>query len=153
MGSVFATHTKTRHFRNFAVLVGMCAVVAGGLLAARSVRAPLMAALRDAVESPSVPAVAPTETIFPQPRKIDWDGIVFGVLVGGRGLAVRREDTGEMFQAYAADGQTMSVTSGPVRIKGRWTGISCAYQHIVFSDTCTPTVDIDALEILPVTLE
>lgn len=153
MSSVFATRTKTRHFRNLAVLVGVCAIVAGGALTGRRVRVPLMAALRDAITSPSVIATAPAETIFPQPREIDWEGAVFGVLAGARGLAIRREDTGGMFQAYGANGQTMSITSGPVRISGRWTGISCAYQQTVFSGQCTPTVDIDDLEILPITLE
>ena len=153
MGSVFATHTKTRHFRNLAVLVGVCAIVAGGALAGRSVREPLMAAIRDAVTSPSATVTAPAETVFPQPRAIDWEGAVFGVLAGGSGLAVRRADSGEMFQAYGDEAQIASVSYAPVRIIGRWTGISCAYQQTVFSGQCTPTVDIDDLEILSITLE
>ena len=112
-----------------------------------------MAAIRDAVVSPSVPVTEPAETIFPQPREVEWDGVVFGILAGGRGLAVRRADTGELFQAYVAGEQTASVSYGPVHITGRWTGISCAYQQAVFGGQCTPTVEIDALEILPIVLE
>lgn len=150
MSSVFATHTRTRHFRNFAVLAGLCAIVAGGALAGRAVRVPLIATLRDAVSSPSVSVITPTETVFPQPRAIDWEGVIFGVFAGGEGLAIKRTDTGEMFQAYGA---VSSVSYGPVRLAGRWIGISCAYQHTVFGGQCTPIVEIDALEILPITLE
>jgi len=149
--TVFGTHTKTRHVRNLFILVGLCAIVAGGAFAARSVREPLMAAIRDAIASPSSPA--PLETVFPQPRMVDWEGVVFGVLAGGEGLAIKRTDTGELFQAYGTQEQTASASYGPVHITGRWTGISCAYQQTVFSGQCTPTVEIDALEILPIVLQ
>lgn len=135
------------------MLGGLCAVVAGGVLSARSAREPLMAAIRDAVSSPSIPVATSAEMAFPQPREIDWEGVVFGVVAGGRGLAVRRDDTGELFQAHMPDEQIASISSGPVRIKGRWTGISCAYRQTVFGGQCTPTIDIDDLEILPITLE
>ena len=152
--SVFATHIKTRHVRNLAILVAVSAVATGGVLFGLVASVPLTAALRDAVSLVSPPpASVSTETVFPQPRSIDWEGVVFGILAGGRGLAVRRADTGEMFQAYGVDGQTASVSYVPVRIRGRWTGISCAYEQTVFGGQCTPTVDIDVLEILPITLE
>jgi hypothetical protein len=151
--SVFATQKKTSHARTVAILIAVCAVVAGSVLVGRMIEVPLTAALRDAAGfSPVIPAETPSETVFPKPRVIDWEGTVFGILAGGNGLAIKRPDGG-MFQAYMAEGRTSSVSQGPVHIKGRWTGTSCAYQNTVFSGQCTPTVEIDALEILPISLE
>lgn len=151
---VFITRTKTRHVRNAAVFVAICATVAGSVLVGRLLQAPLTATFYDAVtpESNTTP-VAPTETTFPHPREIDWEGIVFGSLMGGRGLAIRRSDTGTLFQAYMADDRISSVSEGRVRIRGQWTGTSCAYEQTLFKGQCTPTVDIDVLEILPISLE
>ena len=146
--SVFATHTKTRHVRTIGILIGLCAVIAGGAFAGSAVRGVLTAAIGDVVVVPS-PSAMPTETVFPQSRDIEWEGIIVGTLAGGRGLAIQREDTGELFQAYMPDNTTASVSKGPVNIKGTWTGISCAYQQTVFNGRCTPSVDIHALEILP----
>lgn len=152
--SVFATRIKTKHVRNLTILVALCAIVIGVTLSSQIVLSPLMATIRNAVVSPTpFPHAVPKETVFPQPRAIDWEGMIVGVLAGGKGLAIERTHTGEMFQAYGAQGQIASVSEGLVRVIGRWTGISCAYQQTVFGGRCTPTVDFDVLEILPITLE
>lgn len=151
--SVFATHTKT-HFRDFLVFAAFCALVFGMVLGGRALKTPLTAALYEAAALQTVTPVPPlTETIFSEPIAIEWEGVVFGVLAGGRGLAVTRNDTGEMFQAYSDNAQYSDVEYGPVLIRGRWTGISCAYQNTVFLRQCVPTVDIVDFEILPITLE
>lgn len=111
---------------------------AGVVLGSMEVRAPMTASELD--------AIAPVETVFPQPQAIAWDGAVFGILAGGEGLAVRMLDTGREFQVYAPDNQLASVSEGTIRIRGNWTGISCAYANTVFSGRCTPTVDIVILE-------
>jgi hypothetical protein len=153
--SVFDSHAETHHVRNSLLALGLCAVVAAGMFAALGAGAPLTAALRDSFGSPEPsPSVTPAETTFPQPRDVEWNGVVVGILAGGGGIAVRTVATGEMFQAYFKEGQTSSVSEHqPVLIRGRWTGISCAYRETVFKGQCTPTVDIDALEILPITFE
>lgn len=151
--SVFATHTKT-HFRDFMVFAVLCATVAGVVLGGRALKTPLTAALYEAAALQPVTPVPPlTETIFSEPIAVRWEGVVFGVLAGGSGLAVTRSDTGEMFQAYSDDAQYSDVEYGPVRISGRWTGISCAYQNTVFLRQCVPTVDIVDFEILPISLQ
>lgn len=151
--SVFSTGTKTQHFKHFAAVLLLCAAVFASVRAGRAVIGPLTATLRNGMRTVPLSETPPTETVFPQPRAIDWEGVVFGVLAGGEGLAVKRSGSGELFQAYFAQGQTASVSEGPIHITGHWTGISCAYEETVFKRTCTPTVDIDALEILPVALQ
>ena len=152
--SVFASHPKTNHVRNAVIVMALCVIITGAVLAVQAIRVPLTAAIREALGTPTIePTASPEETVFPQPRDVDWDGVVFAVLGGGNGFAVRRVSTGEMFQAYLPEGQTSSVSYQPVRIRGRWTGISCAYRQTLFNNVCTPTVDIDALEILPIMFE
>jgi hypothetical protein len=151
--TVFATHKNTHHRRNVAALLGVAALVVAGAISSQALRAPLTAALQDAMVGQQASKAQPTETVFPQSRTVEWEGVGFSVLAGGRGLAVRRADTGELFQAYGAEDVLASFSYGPVRVRGRWTGISCAYQQTLFEGQCTPTVDIYVLEILPIALE
>ena len=151
--SVFITNKETQHFRNFVIVFAVCATIGGSVLVGRMIGSPLTATLLHVagVATP-VATEPPSETVFPTPRVITWDGTVFGILAGGEGLAVRRSD-GVLFQAYEAEGQIASVSEGPIRITGRWTGTSCAYQNTVFGGRCTPSVEIDSLEVLPISLQ
>jgi hypothetical protein len=118
------------------IVVTVASVVLGSIEA----RAPMTASELD--------ALVPVETAFPEPQTITWEGEVFGVLMSGQGIAVRMRDTGVEFQAYMPEGESTSIAKGRVRIRGTWTGISCAYAYAMFSGTCTPTVDIDELVII-----
>lgn len=120
----------------FAAIIAV--TVAGVLLGSIDARAPMTALELD--------AIAPTETVFPKPQAVVWDGVVFGVLAGGEGLAVRMLDTSREFQAYMPGDTLASPSEGSVRVTGRWTGISCSYANTVFSGHCTPTVDIQMIE-------
>ena len=93
--------------------------------------------------------IAPMETVFPVAQDIDWQGRIFAVLSGGRGVAVQRTDGGQLFQAYFSDDNRASVSYGAVRVRGRLTGISCAYAQTIFSGRCTPSVDIVEMSVLP----
>ena len=117
------------------MLMIVAVVAVGIMLGTFQARAPMTASELD--------AFAPTETVFPEPQQIDWTGQVFGIFAGGEGLAVRLDGTGREFQAYMKPGVLSSVPYGPVRIKGNWTGISCAYANTVFSGKCTPMVEVD----------
>lgn len=116
-----------------AVIIIVTAV--GVMLGSLEARAPMTASELD--------AITPRETVFPQPQDIDWSGQVFGIFAGGEGLAVRRDGTGQEFQAYMQPGVLSSIPYGPVRIRGQWIGISCAYAYTVFSGRCTPTIEVD----------
>jgi hypothetical protein len=121
--------------RSMLMIVAVVAV--GIMLGTFQARAPMTASELD--------AVIPTETVFSTPQDIDWTGQVFGIFAGGEGLAVRQDGTDREFQAYMKPGVLSSVPYGPVRIKGAWTGISCAYANTVFSGHCTPTVDVTSV--------
>ena len=132
------------------VIVAVLVVVAGSAYLMHAMRAPLTASGLSAV----VPAVSsatpvPTETVFAQPRLVNFEGVVFGVLAGGRGLAVRRYD-GQQVQLYAVGSASFTITGGPVHVIGAWSGISCAYANTVFNGLCTPIIDVTSIEQLPV---
>lgn len=81
---------------------------------------------------------------FRRSDTVEWQGNIIGVLVGGEGLAIRR-DTGELFQAYMPVGVVASVSDGIVRIRGRLNGTSCAYANTVFAGTCVSVVDVESI--------
>ena len=75
------------------------------------------------------------------------------ILAGGQGIAVRLHGARGYIQAYAPSGQTVSVSEGPVRIRGMLQSIDCSYVNTLFDGQCTPTVLIQSIEQLPITLQ
>lgn len=150
--SVFAFHVRPRYGRVFGTLLLFAILVTGSVFLGRAIQGPLTATqLHSFGASPS-----PTEiraTVFPEPQQIVWEGVIQGVFAGGQGLAIRRSDTGALFQAYLPMGEIASVTEGPVRISGRYTEISCAYAESAFGGACTSLVEIESLEVLSIELE
>jgi hypothetical protein len=150
--SVFATYARPRYGRFLGVLVAVAAVVAGTVYFGNAIRAPLTASQLDAV-APSFTPVVARETVFPEPRAFDGEGVVLTLLAGGQGIAVRMSGAQGYAQAYMPSGETVSVTEGPVRIRGAWTGIDCSYANTLFDGQCTPTIRIESLEQLPIQLQ
>lgn len=107
-----------------------------------------IATLSDALPTPSA-SVAVT---FDAPQQVRWQGVIIGMLAGGRGIALQRlpaDAEHPFFEAYFA-GTPASMSAGPVVIEGRWVGMSCAYAHSLFSGRCVPELDIEAIATLPV---
>jgi len=147
--SVFATHGRPGIGRALGAWAAFVVVVAGSVYFGHALRTSLTASQLHALLPTQTPVPLAQETVFPEPQDIQWDGYIFGVLVGGQGVAVHRDD-GQLFQAYMLDGSQVPFTEGSVHIEGRWTGISCAYAATLFNGGCTPTVDIGSIVQLPV---
>lgn len=89
-------------------------------------------------------ALSPTASVsLPQP--IEWSGHISRIFVSGEGLEIiSSASPGGVFQAYMPRDQTSPVTEGSARIKGLWTGFTCAYggDH----GRCVPEVDIEEIK-------
>lgn len=149
--SVFAFNHRPTYGRFLGVLVAVAAVVAGTVYFGNAIREPLTASQLDVIVPSFTPVVA-RETIFPEPRAFDDDGVILTQLAGGQGVAVRLSGAQGYAQAYMPTGETVSVTEGRVRIRGSWTGIDCSYANSLFDGQCTPTILIESLEPLPIQL-
>jgi hypothetical protein len=145
------SETRSSGFRSAGIVLAMIAVVAGTLYFGRVIRAPLTASQADVI-APLPKSDLPRETVFAEPEFVSWTAVIEGVLAGGEGLALKRTDTGDRFQAYFAANATRSVPEGPVELTGLLTGISCAYAETVFGGQCVPSVEIERLEPVPIML-
>ncbi len=150
--SVFGTHTSPSYLRTLGILVAVGAVVVGTVHFGGILRGSLTASQLNAVRSPT-PSDAAVETVFPSPRPIEVQGYIIGILAGGEGIAIRRNDNNQFMQAYFPEGQISSISDGPVLIRGQLTGISCAYALTLFGGLCTPTIDISAITAMPIVLQ
>ena len=147
---MFATHPRPEYGRQLGVLFAVAAVVAGTIYFGRAIRDPLTASQLD-VTIPSIQPVLPRETTFSEPRVFDGEGTIITMLAGGFGVAVRLNRDRGFIQAYMPSGQTMPFTEGLVRIRGRWTEVSCAYATSLFGGSCVPSIEIETIE--PLTIE
>lgn len=150
--SVFSSHSQPSYRSAFGALLILGVLVSGTIYFGGVIRVPLTASQLQAVESGDVSPVVATETVFPEPTDFDEEGIVKASLAGGQGIAIELNGAKGYIQAYTADGSQVSVTEGPVHVRGKMTEISCAYVNTLFNGQCTPTVIIDVLEALPIRL-
>lgn len=76
-----------------------------------------------------------------------WEGKVFGTMESGQAFALRGTgDSPELFYAWFSSMPAASL-DGTVRLSGRNTGMTCAYQNTVFDGRCVPEFLIQ--EVLP----
>ena len=132
-------------------LVAVIAMVAGLAFWQGHAVGPRQAVGLQALISPSI-SILPTETEFPLPTPIEWEGYIDRMFVSGAGVeVVSRAAPGEAFQAYMTDGQISPVTSGPVAVQGLWRGWTCAYGG--YGGHCVPEVDIQSISQRPIMRE
>ncbi len=88
------------------------------------------------------------EVTFDQPIDIDWEGEIMATFVSGQDYGIKKTPKDEnfpYFYAYTGDDSNSSL-EGSVKVKGKWTGITCAYQNTVFKK-CVPEVEADKIEL------
>lgn len=84
----------------------------------------------------------PTETVFPEPSPIVWNGTITRIFISGSALEVRSADApGGRFHAYMPGDAVAPFTEGDVRVSGSWRGWTCDYSQV-----CVPEVDITTIE-------
>jgi|GEM_PF-5466569 len=148
--SVFLSEQRQYH-RPLGMVVVVAGLIAGSIYFGGIIRGALTASQLDAVTSRNATSSSSVrETIFPEPLTFDEEGFVMAVLAGGRGVGVRLRGNRGYIQAYAPAGENVPVTEGSVRIKGKLTEVSCAYVNTLFEGQCTPTVQIESIEKLPI---
>lgn len=88
------------------------------------------------------------EAVFTNPKKIEWNGEIFGVLQSGNGYAIKNLDEKAKYPEFMAfwPGDKMEWLEGKVKISGILEGIDCAYQNTVFGGNCVPMVTIRKIE-------
>ncbi len=96
--------------------------------------------------SESFDDICKCENNFETPINIDWNGKVISIFNGGEDLGFELSDRGgEYDKAYILTGGKYKVGNGDlINIKGRITGITCAYAKTVFNG-CVP--EVEAIEI------
>jgi len=86
------------------------------------------------------------EVSFNKPIEVDWEGRIIANLMGGIDYGLKRvpEDKDfPFFYAYTGNDSNAGL-EGKVRVKGKWTGITCAYQNTVFG-RCVPDVKVEEI--------
>jgi len=142
--SVFNAHHERHEFSVLRTLA-VAGMLTGAFLLAET-GAPQTATISDALPGVATPVPTAAATVFPEPREVQWEGLVTRTLAGGRGVEVKSvEAEGGWFFAYDDNGISASASEGPVLVRGRWLGISCEYGR------CAPEVDIEEIRSVPVT--
>jgi type VI protein secretion system component VasA len=141
--SVFHTHA-TPSFSVVRVGLLVAVLTVAGVVLSRGFT------VRTATIADTLPEATPTATatVFPEPLAVEWEGYVTRTLVGGQGIEVRsRQVPGGYFFAYSEEGFPASISEAPLKVLGRWLGISCEYGR------CAPEVQVDSWAPLPIELE
>jgi len=90
------------------------------------------------------------EEEFEEPIDVIWSGRIFANLVGGIDYGIEKLPKDEEYPVFYA-GQPLDVDesrqwlSGRVEVRGKWTGITCAYRNTIFG-RCVPYVEIENIK-------
>jgi len=90
------------------------------------------------------------EVTFDKPIDVTWEGKIIAIFHSGTdyGIEINPKDKDyPFFYAYTGDKANVA-TEGNLRITGKWTGITCAYQNTIFG-RCVPDVEVEKIERLP----
>ena len=77
------------------------------------------------------------ETTFDTPIDVSWEGEIMATFVSGQDYGIEKTLKDEKFPYFYAGINSDAfprdvVLEGKVKITGKWTGITCAYQNTVF---------------------
>ncbi len=86
------------------------------------------------------------EVTFDKPVDVVWEGEIITSFVSGTDYGIKKipkDKDFPYFYAYTGD-EVATWLEGNVEVKGKWTGITCAYQNTVFG-RCVPDVEVEEI--------
>ncbi len=89
------------------------------------------------------------EEVFDQTKAIKIKGEAVSFLAGGEGMAIQ-DSAGQGFYAVVPEGFSWDSweKGSQVLVRGKLTGVTCAYGDTVFGGECSQEVEADSIEVV-----